>query len=63
MIDIIDYHSNLKDDFYKINKEWIENYLNEAHSNGLTSVRCHCNVLAWSDDRGKLRQIKNLTFY
>ncbi len=43
----------------QINKEWIENYLNEAHSNGLTSVRCHCNVLAWSDDRGKLRQIKN----
>ncbi|WP_271784535.1 TraG family conjugative transposon ATPase [Aquimarina algiphila] len=43
----------------QINKEWIENYLNEAHSNGLTSVRCHCNVLAWSDDRSELRQIKN----
>lgn len=43
----------------QINKEWIENYLNEAHSNGLTSVRCHCNVLAWSDDRQELRQIKN----
>ncbi|SNR14434.1 TraG family conjugative transposon ATPase [Tenacibaculum jejuense] len=43
----------------QINKEWIENYLNEAHSKGLTSVRCHCNVLAWSDDRAELRQIKN----
>ncbi len=43
----------------QINKKWIENYLNEAHSNGLTSVRCHCNVLAWSDDRKELRQIKN----
>lgn len=35
----------------QINKAWIEEYLNEAHSKGLTSVRCHCNVMAWSDDR------------
>lgn len=26
----------------QINKEWIDEYLNEAHSFGLTSVRCHC---------------------
>jgi conjugation system TraG family ATPase len=43
----------------QINKEWIEQYLNEAHSLGLTSVRCHCNVMAWADDREELKRIKN----
>jgi conjugation system TraG family ATPase len=43
----------------QINKEWIEQYLNEAHSLGLTSVRCHCNIMAWSDDREELQRIKN----
>jgi conjugation system TraG family ATPase len=43
----------------QINKEWIEQYLNEAHSLGLTSIRCHCNVMAWSDDREELKRIKN----
>lgn len=43
----------------QINKEWIEQYLNEAHSYGLTSIRCHCNVIAWSDDREELKHIKN----
>lgn len=43
----------------QINKEWIDQYLNEAHSFGLTSVRCHCNVMAWSDDREELKHIKN----
>ena len=43
----------------QINKEWIEKYLNEAHSLGLTSVRCHCNVMAWSDNRKELGRIKN----
>lgn len=43
----------------QVNKIWIDEYLNEAHLKGLTSVRCHCNVFAWSDDREKLRQIKN----
>jgi conjugation system TraG family ATPase len=43
----------------QINKEWIEKYLNEAHSFGLTSVRCHCNVMAWSDDRHEMKRIKN----
>jgi conjugation system TraG family ATPase len=42
-----------------INKEWIDRYLNEAHSYGLTSVRCHCNIMAWSDDTEELRRIKN----
>jgi conjugation system TraG family ATPase len=43
----------------QINRQWIEEYLNEAHSQGLTSIRCHCNVMAWSDDREELAQIKN----
>ena len=43
----------------QVNKEWIDEYLNEAHSKGLISVRCHCNVMAWSDDREKLKRIKN----
>ena len=43
----------------QINKEWIEQYLNEAHSFGLTSIRCHCNVMAWSDDAEELKHIKN----
>ncbi|MEI7502803.1 MAG: TraG family conjugative transposon ATPase [Paludibacter sp.] len=43
----------------QINKEWIDKYLNQAHSYGLTSIRCHCNVMAWSDDREELKYIKN----
>ena len=43
----------------QINREWVEEYLNEAHSKGLVSVRCHCNVMAWSDDREKLKHVKN----
>ncbi len=43
----------------QINREWIERYLNEAHSHGSPSIRAHFNVFAWSDDREELRQIKN----
>ena len=43
----------------QINKEWIDQYLNEAHSFGLQSVRAHFNVLAWSDDVQELRHIRN----
>lgn len=43
----------------QINKQWIEEYLNEAHSLGLTSIRAHCNVMAWSDDREEMKRIKN----
>ena len=42
-----------------INQEWIDEYLNEAHSNGLVSVRAHFNVMAWSDDAQELKHIKN----
>lgn len=43
----------------QINKEWIEQYLNEAHSYGLSSIRAHFNVMAWSDNPQELRNIKN----
>ena len=43
----------------QINREWIEEYLNEAHSQGLTAIRAHCNVFAWSDDRERLTRVKN----
>ncbi|MGV0919164.1 TraG family conjugative transposon ATPase [Empedobacter falsenii] len=43
----------------QINKEWIENYLNEAHSFGLSSIRAHFNVMAWSEDPNELKQLKN----
>ena len=42
-----------------INREWIDQYLNEARSYGLTSVRAHFNVMAWSDDAEELKHIKN----
>jgi len=45
----------------QINKEWIERYLNEAHSFGLSSIRAHFNVMAWSDDPAELKQLKNDT--
>ncbi|TRW23653.1 TraG family conjugative transposon ATPase [Flavobacterium zepuense] len=45
----------------QINKEWIERYLNEAHSFGLSSIRAHFNVIAWSDDPAELKQLKNDT--
>ena len=45
----------------QLNKQWIDAYLDEAHSFGLTAIRCHCNVMAWSDNREKLKVIKNDT--
>ena len=37
----------------------IDQYLNEARSYGLTSVRAHFNVMAWSDDAEELKHIRN----
>lgn len=45
----------------QINKEWIEKYLNEAHSYGLQSVRAHFNVMSWSDNSAEFKQLKNDT--
>ncbi|MCT3800777.1 TraG family conjugative transposon ATPase [Elizabethkingia anophelis] len=43
----------------QINKEWIERYLNEAHSFGLSSIRAHFNIMAWSEDPTESQQLKN----
>lgn len=43
----------------QINKEWIERYLNEAHSFGLSAIRAHFNIMAWSEEPSELKQIKN----
>lgn len=43
----------------QINSEWIEEYLNEAHSNNLTSVRAHYNIFAWSSSLEQLKNIKS----
>lgn len=43
----------------QINEQWIQEYLNAAHSQGLISIRAHFNVIAWSDDRQELKHIKN----
>ncbi len=42
-----------------VNKEWIDLYLNQAHAQGLVSVRAHFNVMAWSDNPQELKMIKN----
>ena len=42
-----------------VNKEWIDLYLNEAHTEGYRSVRCHCNVLIWADSEAALKGICN----
>ena len=43
----------------QINKEWVDKYLNEAHSFGLTSIRAHFNVMAWAEDADELKHIRN----
>ena len=43
----------------QINKEWLDEYLNEAHTNGLQSVRCHCNIIAWAENGDELHRVKN----
>ena len=37
----------------------IDDYLNEAHSQGVRSVRCHCNVMAWAESESELKRIRN----
>lgn len=42
-----------------VNKEFIDAFLDMCAVDKLTPVRSHSNVIAWSDDREELRQIKN----
>ena len=37
----------------------IDLYLNDAHSFGLTSVRAHCNVIAWTDNPMEVKNMRN----
>ena len=34
-------------------------YLNEAHSQGLQSVRAHFNVMAWGEELEELKHLRN----
>jgi conjugation system TraG family ATPase len=43
----------------QINREWINLFLNEAHSKGISPVRVHCNIMAWASDEEKLKRMKN----
>lgn len=42
-----------------VNQEWTEMYLDDAHTKSLLPVRCHCNVIAWAEDREEFRRMKN----
>ncbi|WP_026461461.1 TraG family conjugative transposon ATPase [Adhaeribacter aquaticus] len=43
-----------------INKEWYDQFLNEAISFNQVSVRAHFNVFLWSDDKNQLKEYRNL---
>jgi len=43
-----------------INKEWYDQYLNEAISYNQISVRAHFNVFLWSEDPDQLKEYRNL---
>lgn len=42
-----------------VNREWIEEYLAQAHAESLLPVRCHCNVLAWAETEEELKRLRN----
>ncbi len=42
-----------------INAEWIQDYLNIAHTLSCPSVKAHFNVLSWTEHDQELRSIKN----
>lgn len=43
-----------------INEEWIHEYLNIAVTMGISPIRAHFNVLAWSDNEREMTDIKNM---
>ncbi len=43
-----------------INEEWIHEYLNVAVLMGISPIRAHFNVLAWSDNEREMTDIKNM---
>lgn len=43
-----------------VNRDWYNQYLNEATSEQKLSVRMHCNVLVWSEREEELTDLRNL---
>lgn len=43
-----------------INEEWIHDYLNTSVTLGISPIRAHFNVLAWSDNEREMTDIKNM---
>ena len=43
-----------------INEEWIHEYLNTSVTLGISPIRAHFNVLAWSDNEREMTDIKNM---
>jgi len=43
-----------------ISRDAVNDFLNEAIASGKLPVKAHFNVLAWSDDKGKVKDLKNL---
>lgn len=43
-----------------INEEWIHEYLNISVTMGISPIRAHFNVLAWSDNSAQMTDIKNM---
>ena len=43
-----------------INEEWIHEYLNISVTMGISPIRAHFNVLAWSDNEREMTDIKNM---
>ena len=58
--DLLDvFIGNSDEELRRFEKTARNEYLNEAHSQGLKSVRAHFNVMAWSDDAEELKRIRN----
>ena len=43
-----------------INRDAVNDFINEAVASGRLPVKAHFNVLAWSDDQTKVKDLKNL---
>lgn len=43
----------------EINKAYVDAYIESANMHNLTSVKAHCNIMAWSESEEELHCIKN----
>jgi len=44
-----------------ISKIQVEEYLNEAIEKNQISIRCHFNVFVWTDEKDRLKELRNMT--